>query len=227
MRLQGRGLRQEGLRRDDRVEPEAGHRRQAGDRDRPLGRHGVRGLGAEVEGPAHPLQVRHQVGHGTVELGRELGLYTVLRDGPQTPGTLAKAAGIDERYAREWLEQQAATGSSFVRTLLAAPGGVLWVGLEGEGLARLDTRRQAWTRYPPDPDQPGALANGNVRALALDLDGALWVGTTGGGLHRFANYDRKDDRRLATLAERLPAPCLGRVPRLAAATPAATSASSR
>jgi SAM-dependent methyltransferase len=46
----------------------------------------------------------------TVELGRELGLYTALRDGPQTPGGLAKAAGIDERYAREWLEQQAAAG---------------------------------------------------------------------------------------------------------------------
>jgi ligand-binding sensor domain-containing protein len=80
----------------------------------------------------------------------------------------------------------AAPGSSFVRALLAAPGGILWVGLEGEGLARLDSRTQAWTRYVADPDQPGALANGNVRALALDLDGALWVGTTGGGLHRLA-----------------------------------------
>jgi diguanylate cyclase (GGDEF)-like protein len=80
----------------------------------------------------------------------------------------------------------AASGSSFVRSLLAAPGGVLWVGLEGEGLARLDTRSQAWTRYAPDPGRPGALGNGTVRALALDLDGALWVGTTGGGLHRLA-----------------------------------------
>ena len=32
------------------------------------------------------------------------------------------------------------------------------------------------------------------------------------------------DTDLATLAERLPAPCLGRVPRLAAATPAAVAA---
>ena len=80
----------------------------------------------------------------------------------------------------------AASGSSFVRALLAAPGGVLWVGLEGEGLARLDSRSQAWTRYAPDPDQPGALGSGTVRALALDRDGALWVGTTGGGLHRLA-----------------------------------------
>lgn len=77
-------------------------------------------------------------------------------------------------------------GGSFVRTLLAAPGGVLWVGLEGEGLARLDTAHQQWTLYPARPGQPGALAAATVRALALDRDGLLWVGTTGGGLHSLA-----------------------------------------
>jgi len=60
----------------------------------------------------------------TVELGRELGLYTVLRDGPQTSAGLAKAAGIDERYAREWLEQQAAAGflTASAGTFDLAPG---------------------------------------------------------------------------------------------------------
>jgi SAM-dependent methyltransferase len=46
----------------------------------------------------------------TCELGRELGLYHALRDHPGTPADLARTAGIDERYAREWLEQQAAAG---------------------------------------------------------------------------------------------------------------------
>jgi SAM-dependent methyltransferase len=46
----------------------------------------------------------------TVELGRELGLYAALRDRPLSAAELAKTAGIDERYAREWLEQQAAAG---------------------------------------------------------------------------------------------------------------------
>lgn len=77
-----------------------------------------------------------------------------------------------------------ARSTSFVRVLLAAPDGMLWVGLEGEGLARLDTRRHQWTLYRPDPSRPGALAHGSVRALAREADGTLWVGTTGGGLHR-------------------------------------------
>ena len=46
-----------------------------------------------------------------VELGLRLGLYAVLAEqGPCTTGELAAAAGIAERYAREWLEQQAVTG---------------------------------------------------------------------------------------------------------------------
>ncbi len=44
----------------------------------------------------------------SVHLGHRLGLYEVLAaSGPCTSSELARAAGIDERYAREWLEQQA------------------------------------------------------------------------------------------------------------------------
>jgi 2-polyprenyl-3-methyl-5-hydroxy-6-metoxy-1,4-benzoquinol methylase len=47
----------------------------------------------------------------TVYLGDRLGLYEALtRTGAARSGELADAAHIDERYAREWLEQQAATG---------------------------------------------------------------------------------------------------------------------
>ena len=55
-----------------------------------------------------------------VHLGRRLGLYDALaRLGPQTPAELAGAARIDERYAREWLEQQAVAG---VLAVVADPG---------------------------------------------------------------------------------------------------------
>jgi SAM-dependent methyltransferase len=46
-----------------------------------------------------------------VELGLRLGLYAALAGaGPTTPGELAAKAGIAERYAQEWLEQQAVAG---------------------------------------------------------------------------------------------------------------------
>ncbi|HVJ54142.1 MAG TPA: class I SAM-dependent methyltransferase [Aliidongia sp.] len=46
-----------------------------------------------------------------VRIGDRLGLYKALhRGGPMSPAELAKAAGIAERYAREWLSHQAASG---------------------------------------------------------------------------------------------------------------------
>ena len=46
----------------------------------------------------------------SVYLGDVLGLYRALADkGPLTSAELAEAAGIHERYAREWLEHQAAS----------------------------------------------------------------------------------------------------------------------
>lgn len=46
----------------------------------------------------------------TVYLGDRLNLYRILAEhGPLTAGELAERAGMYARYAREWLEQQAAT----------------------------------------------------------------------------------------------------------------------
>ena len=47
----------------------------------------------------------------TIELGRRAGLYQALAEhAALCPAGLADATGITERYAREWLEQQAAAG---------------------------------------------------------------------------------------------------------------------
>lgn len=47
----------------------------------------------------------------TVYVGQKLGLYRALADlGDAAPADLARAARCDERYVREWLEQQAVAG---------------------------------------------------------------------------------------------------------------------
>lgn len=58
-----------------------------------------------------------------IELGVRLGLYEALAAaGPSTSAELAAKAAIHERYAREWLEQQAAAGVLEVDDTSAAPG---------------------------------------------------------------------------------------------------------
>jgi len=54
-------------------------------------------LGASIHGPS-------------VLIGEQLGLYKALADGPLAPDDLARKTGIAERYAREWLAAQAASG---------------------------------------------------------------------------------------------------------------------
>jgi SAM-dependent methyltransferase len=44
-----------------------------------------------------------------VYIGSRLGLYRTLADGDATPAELAERTGTNERYVREWLEQQAAS----------------------------------------------------------------------------------------------------------------------
>lgn len=82
----------------------------------PRGR-GTAGLGHQAAAQAQALSLRlFMACLGSAELmtaylGISLGLYDALRGrGAVTPAALAALAGIDSRYAREWLEQQAAAG---------------------------------------------------------------------------------------------------------------------
>lgn len=81
----------------------------------------------------------------TIHLGLDLGLYESLRrDGGATAGELAKRAGIDARYAREWLEQQAVTGILSVDELAEAAAARRYSLPAGHAEALLD------------PDSPAA-----------------------------------------------------------------------
>ena len=77
----------------------------------------------------------------TVYLGDTLGLYRALRDrGAMTAPELAKEAGILPRYAREWLEQQAAAGIVTVDDPSAAPD-ERRTSCQKDTLNRFSTRR--------------------------------------------------------------------------------------
>jgi 2-polyprenyl-3-methyl-5-hydroxy-6-metoxy-1,4-benzoquinol methylase len=59
----------------------------------------------------------------TAYVGDRLGLYRSIHDhGPITSVDLAARLGLDERYVREWLEQQAVTGILAVDDVSAGPG---------------------------------------------------------------------------------------------------------
>ncbi len=80
----------------------------------------------------------------TIHLGLDLGLYEALRDGgPSTAAALAERAGIDERYAQEWLEQQAVTRILDVDDPAAASGARRYSLPAGHAEALLDAESLA------------------------------------------------------------------------------------
>jgi SAM-dependent methyltransferase len=82
----------------------------------------------------------------SVYLGDRLGLYTALASGgPATASELAARAGIHERYAREWLEQQAVDG-------------ILEADREGDGSRRAYTLPEGHAAVLADLESPFSFA---------------------------------------------------------------------
>jgi 2-polyprenyl-3-methyl-5-hydroxy-6-metoxy-1,4-benzoquinol methylase len=114
----------------------------------------------------------------SVYVGDRLGLYRALRDGgPATEAELATRAGIDPRYAREWLEQQAVTGILDVE----------------DASAPAERRRYslpaAYAEPLLDPDSPFSIApmGRSIVACAKVLPQLLDAYRTGGGVE-WADY---------------------------------------
>ena len=159
--------------------------------------------GPEDAAAALARRLRHDVVGAlelfTVYLGERLGLYQALRDGPATSSELAGRTGTVERYAREWLEHQAASGLLEVDDpaagplarryrlppehvpALADPDDVRYrafSGVEvvraGRGLAGLAEAFRTGGAPPALPWAPEGRADYN-RAVFLNLLGTQWL----------------------------------------------------
>lgn len=104
----------------------------------------------------------------------------------------------------------------FVRTLLVASDGRLWMGTDADGLWQFDPLTERFAVFRHDPDNAASLSHDNIRALAEGADGRIWIGTREG----LNYYDRSsgaikrqpqrlgdegtvlDDRILALLIDR-------------------------
>ncbi len=83
---------------------------------------------------------------------------------------------------------RSARSLGFIRCLLVARDGRLWIGTEADGLAAYDPQSEKLSLFRSDapPQQPrSAVSAGTIRALAEDRDGVLWIGTIGHGLDRY------------------------------------------
>ncbi|MEO8378748.1 MAG: two-component regulator propeller domain-containing protein [Acidobacteriota bacterium] len=122
--------------------------------------------------PAHLCSAIGQDSSGFMWFGTQGGLvrydgneFRVFRSNPSDPTTLA---------------------GNYVRALLVASDGRLWVGTFSGGLSVFDPRTETFTRF----DRASALAYDRVEGLAEDGRGRIWIATTA-GLDRLDPHSRR------------------------------------
>ena len=109
----------------------------------------------------------------SIVLGDRLGLYRSLAvDGPANAGQLAARRGIAERYAREWLEQQAATGI------------LVTDGADGDLAAQTFSLPEGHAQVLIDPESPYSMVPvaRSVAAIAAVMPQLIDAYRTGAGV---------------------------------------------
>lgn len=99
-----------------------------------------------------------------------------------TPAGLVRYDGYRMRRFRNDSSDAASLGDDFVRDLLPAADGGMWVATATGGLSLFDPRTERFRQFRHRAEQADSLAHDGVLALARDPDraAAIWVGTVSG-----------------------------------------------
>ena len=101
--------------------------------------------------------------HGFLWVGTQDGLNKY--DGLEFKTYLPRPGGLSDRY---------------VRSLLVADGGAMWIATEVGGVSRLDTGTESFARFEHDPSDPESMPPGKVYDMAEGDDGSIWIATDAG-----------------------------------------------
>lgn len=71
-----------------------------------------------------------------------------------------------------------------VYSLFKDDSGVLWIGTNGGGIAKISSISSSFEVYVSDAKDPNTLAMGKVTSLMSDSSGTLWAGVYNGGVNR-------------------------------------------
>ncbi|MCP4601580.1 MAG: response regulator [Proteobacteria bacterium] len=107
-----------------------------------------------------------------------------------TADGLNKYDGYKFTIYRNDPDDRTSLSHNYLRAIFEDANGTLWIGTNGGGLNKFNTKTETFTRYLNQADNPKSISNDFIRSILEDTDGNLWIGTYRGGLNRF---DRKKE----------------------------------
>jgi len=132
---------------------------------------------------------RHIPGDSTSLLDNEI--YSIGEDvtGALWVGTRKGIHRFDRtsgRFTRLFHNPQdaASTGLGLCTQIYSDRSGVLWFGIDGSGLSKLDPRPPTFAHLKHQPGNPNSLCKDLCKAIYEDRFGDLWIGTVWSGLDR-------------------------------------------
>jgi diguanylate cyclase (GGDEF)-like protein len=123
-----------------------------------------------------------------------------------TQGGLVSYDGYDFRVFKSDPANPKSLAGDYVRTMLVASDGTLWIGSFSGGLSIFDPATETFTRMRHDANDPGSLAYDRVEGIVETRDGSMWVATTAGldridrRTHRIEHF-RHDANEARSLAD--------------------------
>lgn len=102
-------------------------------------------------------------------------------------GTASRGVLLFDKRTGTFSNFYSASGSLYVRRLLKASDGRIWIGTES-GVFVLDPRDHSVETWHHIYGDPYSLSDNAVHSLAEDRDGGVWVGTYFGGVNYFSKF---------------------------------------
>ena len=141
------------------------------------------------------IRYRHDPGKAGGLIDDDIHALFETQDGQLWIGTgkglVCLDADLGRFYAPELItSENPKIFSGLIRAIYEDSAGMLWIGVNGQGLVRYDRGNHSATLFLYEPDKPYGLASNHVKVIREDKTGSLWIGHMK-GLQRF---DRETEK---------------------------------
>jgi ligand-binding sensor domain-containing protein len=107
---------------------------------------------------------------------------------------LLRFDGYELKIYKSNLRDRNSLADNNIRALAKDKQGNLWIATQGGGLDQFDQKKEHFTHYANDPNNPNSISGNAVWSVFVDKENRVWAGTFSDGLNVFDPKQKKFNR---------------------------------